>query len=105
MAQGFGAIALAVPAILLNGVALANPTVIGLGVLVGLLSSVIPYSLELTALRTLPTRVFSVLMSLEPAFAALAAFLILGERLSLIDLIAMGCVVIASVGITRSAKA
>ena len=104
VAHGFGAVALAVPAILLNGTALANPTVIGLGVLVGLLSSVIPYSLELNALRTLPTRVFSVLMSLEPAFAALAAFLILGERLSLVDLLAMGCVVIASVGITRSAR-
>jgi inner membrane transporter RhtA len=89
---------------MLNGAALANPTVIGLGVLVGMLSSVIPYSLELSALRTLPTRVFSVLMSLEPAFAALAAFLILRERLSLIDLIAMCCVVLASVGITRSAK-
>jgi inner membrane transporter RhtA len=104
VAHGFGAFALAVPAILLNGAALANPTVIGLGALVGLLSSVIPYSLELTALRTLPTRVFSVLMSLEPAFAALAAFLILGERLSRVDLMAMGCVVIASVGITRSAR-
>ncbi|HEX7396934.1 MAG TPA: hypothetical protein VF312_05275 [Propionibacteriaceae bacterium] len=43
-------------------------------------------------------------MSLEPAFAALAAFIILGERLSLVDLMAMGCVVVASVGITRSAK-
>ena len=104
VAHGFGAIALAAPAILLNGTALANPTVIGLGLLVGLLSSVIPYSLELQALRTLPTRVFSVLMSLEPAFAALAAFIILGERLSLVDLMAMGCVVVASVGITRSAK-
>lgn len=102
IAHGFGAIALAAPAILLNGVALANPKVIGLGLLVGLLSSVIPYSLELNALRTLPTRVFSVLMSLEPAFAALAAFLILGEQLGVIELIAMGCVVVASVGITRS---
>lgn len=104
VAHGFGALALAAPAILLNGAALANPTVIGLGLLVGLLSSVIPYSLELQALRTLPTRVFSVLMSLEPAFAALAAFLILGERLGVVDLIAMGCVVVASVGITRSAR-
>ena len=104
VAHGFGAVALAVPAILLNGAALANPTVIGLGLLVGLLSSVIPYSLELQALRTLPTRVFSILMSLEPAFAAMAAFLILGERLGLVDLMAMACVVAASVGITRSVQ-
>jgi len=104
VAHGFGAIAFALPAILLNGIALANPTVLGLGLLVGLLSSVIPYSLELQALRTLPTRVFSILMSLEPAFAAMAAFIILGERLSLVDLMAMACVVAASVGITRSVQ-
>lgn len=99
-----GAAVFAVPAILLNGSALASGTVIGLGLLVGLLSSVIPYSLELTALRTLPTRVFSILMSLEPAAAAAAAFLILHEGLTPVDLAAMACVVAASIGITRSAR-
>ncbi len=105
VAHGFGAVVFAIPAILTDGSALATPTVLGLGLLVGLLSSVIPYSLELQALRSLPTRVFSILMSLEPAVAALAAFIILREGLSLVDLAAMACVVAASVGITRSIQA
>lgn len=104
VAHGLGAVAFAVPALVGNGSAFLDPRVLGLGLLVGVLSSVIPYSLELKALRTMPTRVFSVLMSLEPAFAALAAFLILGENLSLVDLAAMACVVAASVGITRSVR-
>ena len=53
------------------------------GVAVGLLSSVIPYSFELIALRRIPPRVFSILMSLEPAAAALAAMIVLGEFLTL----------------------
>jgi inner membrane transporter RhtA len=52
----------------------------------------------------MPTRVFSILMSLEPAVAALAAFVILRESLSLVDLLAMACVVVASVGITRAVR-
>ncbi len=104
VAHGIGALLFAAPAIAANGSAYLHPTVLGLGVLVGILSSVIPYSLELKALRTMPTRVFSILMSLEPAFAALAAFLILRESLSLVDLAAMACVVAASVGITRSVR-
>ena len=55
---------------------------LALGAAVGLLSSVIPYSLELTALRTMPPRVFSILMSLEPAAAALAGVLVLHELLT-----------------------
>jgi threonine/homoserine efflux transporter RhtA len=58
-------------------------TVLTLGVAVGLLSSVIPYSFELMALRRIPARVFSILMSLEPAAAALAAMIVLGEFLTL----------------------
>lgn len=104
VAHGIGAIVFAVPALVSNGSAYLDPRVLGLGLLVGILSSVIPYSLELKALRTMPTRVFSILMSLEPAFAALAAFVILHESLGLVDLTAMACVVAASVGITRSAR-
>jgi inner membrane transporter RhtA len=53
------------------------------------------------ALRRIPPRVFSILMSLEPAAAALAAMILLGEFLTLIQWLAMGCVVIASIGATR----
>jgi inner membrane transporter RhtA len=71
------------------------------GVAVALLSSVIPYSLETEALRRIPVNVFGVLMSLEPAIAALAGFLVLGQALGARELAAMACVVLASIGITR----
>ena len=58
----------------------------------------------MVALRTIRPGVFGILMSLEPAAAALAALLLLGERLSPTDLLAMACVVAASVGATRSAQ-
>jgi inner membrane transporter RhtA len=73
-----------------------------LGALVGLLSSVIPYTCELVALRSLRPSVFSVLMSLEPAAAALAGLVVLRELLSPVQLLAMACVVVASIGATRS---
>jgi inner membrane transporter RhtA len=76
--------------------------VLALGVAVGLLSSVIPYSFELMALRRIPARLFSILMSLEPAAAALAAMIVLGEFLNLIQWLAMACVVVASIGATRT---
>jgi inner membrane transporter RhtA len=66
----------------------------GLGIAV--LSSVLPYSLELVALRRLTARVFGILLSLEPAFAALAGLLILGQRLDPAQLAGMGLVVAAS---------
>lgn len=79
----------------------ARVVAVGLGV--GVLSSAVPYTLEMVALRTMPRRVFGVLMSLEPAAAALFAWLLLGEGLRPIELVAMGCVIAASVGATRSA--
>ena len=81
-----------------------DSTVLALGVAVGLLSSVIPYSFELIALRRIPPRVFSILMSLEPAAAALAAMIVLGEFLTLTQWLAMACVVIASIGATRTSS-
>jgi inner membrane transporter RhtA len=74
-----------------------------LGSAVGMLSSAIPYSLELEALRRISTSVFGVLMSLEPAMAALAGLLILGQGLSARALAGIGLVVAASVGASRRA--
>ena len=74
-----------------------------LGLGVGLLSSVIPYSIELEALRRMPKRVFGILMSLEPAAAALVGLVVLGEVLDLREWAAIGCVVAASLGSTRTA--
>jgi inner membrane transporter RhtA len=102
LASMVGAVALAPPAILEAGSRIFSPTVLALGVAVGLLSSVIPYSFELMALRRIPARVFSILMSLEPAAAAVAAMIVLGEFLTLIQWLAMACVVVASIGATRT---
>jgi inner membrane transporter RhtA len=74
-------------------------------VLVGLLSSVVPYSLEMVALRTLPPRVFGILMSLEPAAAALAAAVLLSKWLTPLQLLAMACVTAASAGAARTESA
>ncbi len=67
-----------------------------------MLSSAIPYSLELEALRRLPRGTFGVLMSLEPAVAAIVGFIILGEGLSALELVAIAFVVIASAGALRT---
>ncbi|MER5623085.1 DMT family transporter [Streptosporangium sp. NPDC002544] len=84
-----------------GGADLLRPELLLIGVGVGLLSSVIPYSIELEALRRMPKRVFGILMSLEPAAAALVGLLVLGEVLQVREWAAIGCVVIASAGATR----
>jgi inner membrane transporter RhtA len=100
LASSIGAITLAVPAVVDAGIRLATPKTWVFGVAVGLLSSVIPYTLELNALRRIPPGVFGILMSLEPAVAALAAAVLLGEILRPTQWLAIGCVVAASVGAT-----
>jgi inner membrane transporter RhtA len=87
-----------------SGSQLVEGRVLLLGAAVGLLSSVIPYSCELIALRTIRPAVFSILMSLEPAAAALAAILVLGEFLTGFQWLALACVVVASVGATRASR-
>ena len=77
---------------------------LAIGFAVALLSSVIPYGLELTALRTIPTRVFGVLMSLEPAAAALAGLVVLGQHLTSRQLVALVLVSLASVGVTLGSR-
>ena len=89
-------------AVVSGGTTLLEPRVLLLGALIGVLSSVIPYSCELVALRTLRPAVLGILMSLEPAAAALAAAALLGELLSVVQWLAMACVVVASIGATRS---
>lgn len=83
------------------GSALLSPAVLLAGLAVALLSSVIPYSLELDALRKIPPRVFGVLMSMEPAVAAVAGLAVLGELLAPAQWVAVCLVVAASAGATR----
>lgn len=82
-----------------------TPALLGTGLLVALLSSVVPYSLEMVALRSLPRRLFSILLSLEPAVAALMGFLVMHERLSVVQLLAIVCIIVASGGATWSGRA
>ena len=83
---------------------ISDPRILLLGAAVGMLSSVVPYSCELVALRRLPAALFGVLMSLEPAAAALAGLLVVGEDLRLVQWAAIGCVVVASIGATRASR-
>jgi inner membrane transporter RhtA len=85
-----------------SGRGIGEPHVVALGALVGVLSSVIPYSCEITALRTIRPPVFGILMSIEPAAAALAGIVVVHEFLSALQWLAVACVIAASVGATRS---
>src|SRR5581483_5750642 len=87
-----------------GGANLLDPKLLGEGAGVGLLSSALPYSLELEAMRRLPTHVFGVLLSLEPAVAALSGFVFLGERLHARALVAIALVVVASAGAARGVR-
>lgn len=86
------------------GETLLDWRILALGLGVALMSSVLPYSLELSSLRRIPPRIFGVLMSLEPAVAALAGFLVLRQTLSWWQVLAIALVVIASAGATFSAR-
>lgn len=85
-----------------SGTRLLNPTTIALGSGVAILSSVLPYTLELLALRRLPASTFAILMSLEPAVAATAGFLILHQSLSVMESLAIALVIAASMGAVRT---
>lgn len=84
------------------GAALLNPVTLGLGAAVAVLSSAIPYALELTALRRLPASGFAVLMSLAPATATLAGWILLGQFLTLVELTGIALVIVASIGAVRA---
>jgi inner membrane transporter RhtA len=108
--QGLG-VALAVAAVLdapfgAPGAAVVRhrPILLLGGLAVALLSSVFSYGLEMTALRRIPTRVFGVLMSVEPAAAAIAGWLVLGQRLGPRQLAALLMVTLASAGVTLARR-
>lgn len=105
------AIALALSAILTlplgildGGSALLQPVTLGLGLAVAVLSSTLPYTMELVALRTLPASVFAVMMSLGPAIAAAAGFFILDQGLSVAEAVAIGLVIAASAGAVLTSR-
>jgi inner membrane transporter RhtA len=89
------------PGIAQGGSDLLHPGYLAAGLAVALMSSVIPYSLEMESLRRIRANVFGVLMSLEPAIAALAGFAILGQALGLRECVAILFVIVASIGVTR----
>ena len=86
------------PAVVAGGTAMFRPAVLATGAAIGILSSVIPYGLELEALRRMPMRLFGVWMSLEPAVAALVGLVLLGQQLSAVEWLAIGCVMVACAG-------
>ena len=89
------------PAVAAGGGAMFRPAVLATGAAIGVLSSVIPYRLELESLRRMPTRLFGVWMSLEPAVAALIGLMLLGQRLSVLEWFAICCVMVACAGAAR----
>jgi inner membrane transporter RhtA len=100
LAMTVGAAAIAPFGIAQASSELLRPELLAAGAAVALASSVIPYSLELEALRRLPANVFGVLMSLEPAVAALAGLVVLGQALGSVEWVAIAMVVVASAGVT-----
>jgi inner membrane transporter RhtA len=103
LAMALGAVLAAPIGIADGGAGLTGGGVLALGLLVAIMSSALPYTLEIEALRRMPTGVFGVLMSLEPAMAALAGFLVLDEGLAGYELVAIALVVTASAGAARRA--
>ncbi|MDH6218346.1 EamA family transporter [Streptomyces pseudovenezuelae] len=102
LAMGVAALLMLPLGIAESGTKLLDPVTIALGSAVAIMSSVLPYTLELLALRRLPASTFAILMSLEPALAATAGFLILDQALSAFQAAAIALVVVASMGAVRT---
>jgi inner membrane transporter RhtA len=103
LAMVVGAAALVPVGVAEGGGELLVPWILAAGLAVAVLSSALPYALEMEALRRMPTGVFGVLMSLEPGMAALAGYVLLGEGLVAREIVAIMLVVAASAGASRSA--
>lgn len=86
------------------GAALLSPSVLLVGVAVAAISSALPISLEMMALKRLPKEAFGIMISMEPAVAALLALALLGERLDAVQWLAIGCIVAASMGSAATAR-
>ncbi|MCR2762809.1 EamA family transporter [Microbacterium sp. zg.B48] len=86
------------------GTALLRPDLLALGAAVAILSSTIPYAFELIALRRLPAAAFAILMSLAPATASLAGWLLLGQELVWLEILGIALVIAASIGAVRSSS-
>jgi inner membrane transporter RhtA len=99
LAMGFAAALRVVPGTVVAGGDLLDPGAAAVGAATAVLSSVIPYSLELEALRRIAVGTFGVLMSLEPAVAALIGLIALGQGLATVDVLGIGLVVVASAGV------
>ena len=104
LAMGVAALFAAPFGLAVGGMRLLDPRIILFGLGVAVLSSALPYTLEMAALRRLPARTFGILLSLEPAAAAIVGMLALGEALSVRALIAIGLVSLASIGATLSIR-
>lgn len=96
--MGLGALLILPLGLWQSGSLMLSPTILAYGFALSIISSALPYSLEMIALRRLPARVFGTLMSLSPALAALSGFFFLGEMLSLSQWCGLCCIVIASAG-------
>ncbi|KUF19930.1 EamA family transporter [Streptomyces silvensis] len=102
LAMAFGAVLMLPLGIVESGTKLTVPSTLGLAAAVAVMSSVLPYTLELLALRRLPASTFAVMMSLEPAIAAIAGLLVLDQALTLLESLAIALVVAASMGAVRT---
>ena len=98
IAMAVGALIVLPAGVIQGDGALSQPNLLGSALVVALLSSVLPYSLELEALRRLPEAVFGVLMSLDPAVAALVGFIALSQALGAREILGIAMVVVASAG-------
>jgi inner membrane transporter RhtA len=105
LAMAFAAALMIVPGTLAAGGDLIDPGAAAVGAATGVLSSVIPYSLELEALRRIAVGTFGVLMSLEPAVAALIGLIALGQGLATVDVLGIALVVVASAGVLGASVA
>ncbi len=86
------------------GAALWSPTVLLIGVAVAAVSSAIPITLEMMALKRLPREAFGIMISMEPAVAAVLAMALLGEHLTAVQWLAIGCIIAASMGSALTAR-
>ncbi|GAB2992901.1 EamA family transporter [Streptomyces pseudoechinosporeus] len=102
LAMAIGAVLFLPLGIVEAGAKLLDPTTLALAAAVAMLSSVLPYTFEIVALRRLPASTFAIMMSLEPAIAAIAGFLILSQTLTVTESLAIGLVIAASMGAIRT---